>query len=308
MTQELTDEQSKSGDEPENTETDDLNNANTGFISEQRPRTQVGYLHTSRSMLVMNPRPLTEQGWQNKYYADLEPLFPSDIDNPAPAETAGSDQPGPSPTGKGMGPLRGKKPPRSTVILSSSPPSSEESKMSGKNKSREKPSSIALGKSKYLGAVTRRQSRKMREDEENLKRGLKKLNATGKRVVDRSLDPNETLNLTDDGIADPVFEDFFSSNDLIRNNISDPTTFEPPKSTPVNDPIEIVTVQNIPTSKQDSVVDRIFSFNPLSFLQRTDPEEHRDEILNPTGENTDNLMSEESDVSIEDRCTDSSKK
>ena len=172
----------------------------------------------------------------------------------------------------------------STATTSSSalPPSGGAKAKKSKNKA----SDTARGKykdvSQYDGAVTRRRNKIRREEEERVKEGLSKLLATGRHLTDSDLseeDAEANPHLPPSGAVGD-----FSADDLIRNKIADPRSFDV-DSNPV-DSDEVLIVSHDSDMQLQTSVDNVnnrwsFNLNPFSYyLQRNEKEQAA-----PSGDN-----------------------
>ena len=92
---------------------------------------------------------------------------------------------------------------------------------------------------------------------------MKKVLSSSRKLTDDS-DPADL-----EDVSQPLVGDF-SSHDLIRNRIADPSTFEPPPKGPPSDDIVVVS-DNALKAELGNVNSRwSFSMNPLSYFQRSD--------------------------------------
>ena len=141
----------------------------------------------------------------------------------------------------------------------------------GKNRPGPKPraSERAATKTKqYAGVLTRRQEKRMQEEEERLRKSMGKLVSTGKKITD----PDETDSSNDEIANDNLAVDF-SSHDLIRNRIANPEIFdEPVAAGPPNPVIDVISV-NAPssssaTAKAESSSMWSLSLRSFSFYRR----------------------------------------
>ena len=140
----------------------------------------------------------------------------------------------------------------------------------GKNRPRVRASEAVKPKS-YIGVLTRRQEKLMRDQEERLHGSMSKLVTTGKKIIQRDIsledwsEPSDTSNPLSD----------FSSHDLIRNRIAEPQNFDEPimSNLPNN---EINVLSNVPPSTvaEPSSIWNL-SLNPFSYYRRNQNESGR---------------------------------
>ena len=132
----------------------------------------------------------------------------------------------------------------------------------GKGKGKGKAREELKSKTKFAGANTRLRTKQIREAKV-FEWGMKKLLESSRKLTDDSDldDENETYQ--------PLTGDF-SSQDLIRNKVADPPTFEPAPQDSFTDEIVVVSLENeVLKSEPGSVNSRWnFSINPLSYFQR----------------------------------------
>ena len=102
----------------------------------------------------------------------------------------------------------------------------------------------------------------MREEEELVRAGMEKLVTTGKALAGFS-----DLEDTQPSFSKPTGS--FSSHDLIRGSISDPSLFDEAEQDNGNaDGVVIVTTEDAPIRAESASSRWGFPLNPLAFLQR----------------------------------------
>ena len=148
----------------------------------------------------------------------------------------------------------------------------EKGKGKGKGKSRSRVrASEAVKPKTYLGVLTRRQEKQMREQEERLHNSMAKLVTTGKKIIHRDIsledwsEPSDTSNPLSD----------FSSHDLIRNNIAEPQNFDEPVMSNLPDNEIKVLSQVPPSTVAESSSIWNLSLNPFSYYRRNQNESGR---------------------------------
>ena len=117
------------------------------------------------------------------------------------------------------------------------------------------------GKSKpksYLGVMTRHREKRMREEEERVKRGMGKLVETGKNLIGSEEEDD--------------YEGEFSEYDLIGNRVVEPEVFTEPRTPPPRDhSLVVIPKQEQPDTGESGSIWNL-SINPFSgyFRSRTE--------------------------------------
>ena len=141
----------------------------------------------------------------------------------------------------------------------------EASKSSKKGKGvgkKTRASEVAKKTKSYMGVVTRRRQKQIRDTEANLKKSMKKLLSTGRVLIDTS------------------------SEDLIRSDIAEPGRFgEPAQPGPSKEGI-VVSDDGVPSSIQSDTSGRwSFAFHPL-YMRRAESRETNEEQVELPNRNT----------------------
>ena len=140
----------------------------------------------------------------------------------------------------------------------------------GKNRPRVRASEAVKPKT-YIGVLTRRQEKLMRDQEERLQGSMSKLVTTGKKIIQRDISLEDWSEPAD--ISNPLSD--FSSHDLIRNRIAEPQNFDEPivSNLPNN---EINVLSNVPPSTvaEPSSIWNL-SLNPFAYYRRNQNESGR---------------------------------
>ena len=145
---------------------------------------------------------------------------------------------------------------------SASAPDLSEVRPLGKGKSSAKNPPKTSKSNEHLGRMTRGREKRMREEEELVRAGMEKLVTTGKALAGFS-----DLEDTQPSFSKPTGS--FSSHDLIRGSISDPSLFDEAEQENANDDgVVIVSTENAPIRAESASSRWGFSLNPLAYLQR----------------------------------------
>ena len=162
----------------------------------------------------------------------------------------------------------------------------------GKGKAKVRASETLEANTKYHGVNTRLRAKREKEARANAKSGMEKLLSTSRDMVE---DP-EAIDLTDsDQPTQPIVGDF-SAHDLIRSRIAEPQNFDEPAPAP-SLPNEIAVVTHDARAGTSSVNSR-WSFNPLSYFQRTDSANSTCDVANNNGSRNDSQEIDEVQASI----------
>ena len=139
----------------------------------------------------------------------------------------------------------------------------------GVGKNRPKASETARTKTKsYTGAVTRRREKMLRDEEENIRKGMKKLLSTSRQLLDDSLSPNDD-SANEQRVGKPIAD--FSSHDLIRSRVAEPESFdETDTSASQNTNNDILVLSSNTNRSENPERSWSFSLNPFSYLTRPD--------------------------------------
>ena len=113
----------------------------------------------------------------------------------------------------------------------------------------------------------------MREEEEKVRSGLEKLVSTGKRLIDcENVGPSERSG-DQPPLSAPTGN--FSSHDLIREKVADPSSFDG-EDQPENNDNELIVVspENAPSRIDNVNRWSLNSLNPFAYLQRPQDDEN----------------------------------
>ena len=160
---------------------------------------------------------------------------------------------------------------------------SHKGKGKGKSKSKSKTKEPPGNPSERGGMLTRQRGKEMRV-EEGMKLGMEKLVSTGKGLIDHDTDGPSGRPDEQPPFSPPTGS--FSSHDLIRERIADPSSFDEEDQPGNNDnALIIVSRDNVPT-RVDNVNSRwsLPSLNPFAYLQR--PQDDEIGVENPDNDAT----------------------
>ena len=145
---------------------------------------------------------------------------------------------------------------------------------------RRKASVTAAAKIKYFaGPTPSRRGRKVRDDT-RVRSGMGKLLKTSRKLIERKISTEGSPGDSDDELPsiNPIGD--FSSDDLIRNCVDVPSTFDnPPPESPDGD--EIVVIKTNPPKNVSQSRWSLSSLNPLSYLRTESVQSNVDDPIVP---------------------------
>ena len=109
----------------------------------------------------------------------------------------------------------------------------------------------------------------MRDEEKRIQKGMGKLVATGKKLINRDIPTDHSTDTSDNELPfeKPIGD--FSSDDLIRHRIAEPELFnEPPQANLANDDILVLSNDASSPNVTESSSVWSLSLNPFSYYMR----------------------------------------